>query len=264
MRTRFYLGTPSWGARSWLGKVYPEGTRPTDFLSHYGRVFTTIELNTTHYRIPGHAQVRAWLDQVPPSFLFCPKFPQNISHRAYGLADKTQLRLWQEALESFGEQLGASWIQLPPHFDYGQRALLHRFLEAWPSELPLAVELRHSTWFSEGRVLPALVEYLRKKNIGLVITDVAGRRDVLHSSLSAPFTLVRFVGNELHPSDFSRAQTWAERLARWQGLKRVFFFAHQPDDILCPEMCQHLVELFNHRLEAGWRSPLMEKPLRLL
>lgn len=91
-----------------------------------------------------------------------------------------------------------------------------------------------------------------------MITDVAGRRNVLHSSVSAPFVLLRFIGNELHPSDFSRAQDWCLRLKQWSelGLQKVFFFAHEPDDLTCPELTSHLVGLFNQQLNVGWKNPL--------
>lgn len=257
-QTQWYLGTPSWGSRTWLGKIYPRQANTSQFLHHYSRAFNTIELNTTHYRIPDEELIKSWREEVPNGFLFCPKFPQLISHRPNGLQDKTTIKTWQNSLEQFGENLGVSWIQLPPYFDYSQRAILHRFLEQWPSELPLALELRHSSWFEKGAILPALVAYLQKRGIGLVITEVAGRQDVLHTSISAPFVLLRFIGNELHPSDFARAENWCERLNAWTrlGLQRVFLFAHQPDDIACPEFTEYLVELFNRRVNANWNDPL--------
>lgn len=264
--TRYYLGTPTWGSRTWLGKIYPREAKSSEFLYHYARSFNCIELNTTHYRIPDEALVKSWCAEVTPEFRFCPKFPQLISHRPNGLKDAVAFRDWHKALECFGENLGVSWIQFPPHFDYSCRAQLHQFLENWPSAFPLALEFRHSSWFEEGRLLPALVGYLQKKDIGLVITDVAGRRDVLHTSISAPFTLVRFIGNELHPSDFSRAEEWCERLKGWSeaGLPQVYFFAHEPDDITCPELTDYLVELFNRRLNAGWSAPLRGTESRLI
>lgn len=259
-KSQWYLGTPSWGSKTWLGKIYPRDAKASEFLHYYSRAFNTIELNTTHYRIPGDDQVKAWCREVTPEFLFCPKFPQDISHRPNGLQDAALLKQWQKAISEFGEHLGVSWIQLPPYFDYSQRAVLHRFLEQWPQELPLAIEFRHSSWFEIGALLPALVSYLQKRGVGLVITDVAGRRDVLHSSVSAPFVLVRFIGNELHPSDFLRAENWCERLLGWSqlGLERVFFFAHQPDDITCPELTDYLVELFNRRAQVQWAHPLTQ------
>lgn len=107
----------------------------------------------------------------------------------------------------------AGFIQLPPYFDYSKKATLFHFLEQWPSEFELAIEFRHSTWFEDARILPALEKYLRHKKISVVITDVAGRRDLLHTSLTANFVMLRFIGNNLHPTDFSRALAWSEKFS---------------------------------------------------
>ena len=78
--TRFYVGATGWSMREWVGTTYPKGARPVDFLKHYGEQFNTIELNSTHYRIPDAATVERWRDAVPDDFRFCPKIPQSISH----------------------------------------------------------------------------------------------------------------------------------------------------------------------------------------
>lgn len=252
---RFFVGTPAWGHKEWLGKIYPPKTKAADFLRFYSQNFNTIELNTTHYRIPTAEQVAKWEAQVPPGFLFCPKLLQTISHSGQGLADKALLRQWFDFLQAIEKHRGPCFAQFPPHFDYTRKAVLFHFLQEWPSEFELALEFRHPSWFHEGQILPALSDYLRKRNIGLVITDVAGRRDVLHTTISASFVMLRFIGNDLHPSDSTRAQAWARRLAVWSqaGLESMFYFVHEPDDIKAPEMATMVIEDLN--TECGARLP---------
>lgn len=204
--TRYYIGTPAWAHKEWLGKIYPVKTKPADFLSAYARSFNSIELNTTHYRIPTESQVQKWVAQVQESsgFLFCPKVYQGISHAPQGLADKLLFKQWWSFLEGLRDGRGPCFLQLPPHFDYSHKALLFFFLENWPTEFELSLEFRHSSWF-EGRYLrPRLEHYLQHKKIGVVITDVAGRRDLAHASVTSPEVILRFIGNDLHPSDFTR------------------------------------------------------------
>lgn len=131
-------------------------------------------------------------------------------------------------------------------FSYRNKALLYQFLESWPLEFSLSLELRHASWFQHGVVLPALADYLAKKNIGLVITDVAGRRDVLHSSLSSYWTMIRLIGNDLDPSDAYRLDLWASRIKLWQqqGLSETFLFLHQPDDLLSIEFAKLAEAIF--------------------
>lgn len=245
--TQYFIGTPAWGPKEWIGKIYPEKTKPVDFLTYYARNFNTIELNTSHYRIPSAEQVEKWAQQVTPRFLFCPKLFQGISHSEQGMLDKKLLQEWFTFLKNLNAHRGPCFAQFPPHFDYSKKAQLFYFLQQWPDEYELALEFRHPSWFQDGKILPALTKYLQGRNIGLVITDVAGRRDVLHTSVSAPFTLLRLIGNNLHPSDRTRAKEWSERFNQWsqQGLQKVFFFVHEPDDINAPEMAQSVIQYLN-------------------
>lgn len=239
---KVWMGTPAWGHKEWVGRIYPPKTKATDFLFHYSRYFNTIELNTSHYRIPTPEQVEKWKSQVPDDFVFCPKILQGISHDHKGLIDPVLHKNWYQFLESLQSHLGPCFLQLPPYFDYGQKGLLFEFLKLWPDDFRLALEFRHPSWFQDSQILPALNQYLQTRKIGLVITDVAGRRDVLHSSVSASFTMIRFIGNDLHETDFVRARQWNEHLESMKkaGLQETFFFVHQPDDILAPEMSDYL------------------------
>jgi uncharacterized protein YecE (DUF72 family) len=94
-----------------------------------------------------------------------------------------------------------------------------------------------------------------------VMTDVAGRRDVLHMSLTSSAAMIRFTGNELHPSDFARLDAWAERLAGWfeAGLSELYFFMHQPEESTAPAIANYFIRKLNalcgFELEE-WRAPV--------
>ncbi|RMF02637.1 MAG: DUF72 domain-containing protein, partial [Bacteroidetes bacterium] len=213
--------------------------------------------NTTHYRIPTPEQVAKWCAAVPDDFRFCPKVPQRISHeRNLGLGGD-QLPLFWEALRHFGEQLGCCFVQLPPYFGADHLPLLCKWLDIWPTDFPLAVELRHESWFTDQAVVARWAEVLRKSGVAAVITDVAGRRDVLHQVVTAPRTMIRFVGNGLHATDYERADDWLGKLTEWQerGLQQVYFFPHQPDNELAPEMALYLVNAWHAAKSVHIRGP---------
>jgi uncharacterized protein YecE (DUF72 family) len=239
------FGAPAWSHKEWVGRIYPPEAKPSEYLYYYSRYFSTIELNTSHYRIPTREQARKWCDQVLPDFVFCPKIYQYISHSPSGLRDRDLHRLWFSFLEDLGVNRGPCFLQLPPTFDYSLKADLFRFIENWPTtEFELSLEFRHPSWFASGHILPALTQYLQTRGVGLVITDVAGRRDVLHSSISADYSILRLVGNDLHPSDFKRVEQWIRRFESWQvqGLQKVFLFLHEPADIHVPEIANFVLE----------------------
>lgn len=256
----YFIGAPAWGHKEWVGKIYPLGANSANYLFHYSRNFNAIEFNSTHYRIPTPEQTEKWTALVPQRFLFCPKVFKEISHSRLGMLDAGLLGAWWSFLANLGEHCGPSFLQLPPGFDYSSKALLFRFLQGWPADFELALEFRHPSWFEDRKILPALVEYLQGRGMGLVITDVAGRRDVSHSSVSAPFTMVRFVCNDLHSSDYTRTGMWNERLRGWEseGLRRAYFFVHQPKDIRLPEMAKEVIRVFNEGRQPPVLAPLLE------
>ena len=179
----FYIGCTGWSMKEWVGTYYPAGTKPEGFLRAYGKQFNTIELNTTHYRIPSPEQIQNWKKDTPADFRFCPKIPQILSHsRDLGISNPLFLNFC-EVTAQMEEKLGACFLQLPPHFGLQQAGILERFVERWPKELPLNVEMRHESWF-EGPADEREKAFgmLAKAGIGTVLTDVAGRRagEALH------------------------------------------------------------------------------------
>ncbi len=255
--TQFFVGATGWSMKEWVGKIYPKGAKSKDFLLHYGKQFNTIELNTTHYRIPTTETIKKWKAGVPKDFRFCPKIPQSISHsRDLGL-NSGQIALFCEVIQGLGKQLGCCFMQLPPYFGFNRLDILKHFFEIFPSHIPLAVEIRHEEWFSNPQYFTSFFQILDDFRISSVITDVAGRRDVLHQRLTTPTAMIRFVGNDLHPTDFSRIDDWVNRLYDWSqaGLEKVYFFTHEPDNILAPELARYLVKKLKEKGFENVRGP---------
>ena len=250
------VGMPVWAQKRWVGTLYPKGTPAREFVGAYGKQFGTIELNSTHYGIPDPANVDRWREAVPAEFRFCPKVLQEISHR---LGEAEALRLlpgFCAAVSRLRPRLGVTFLQLPPSFSSRELPALRRFLEAVPSGFPLAVEFRHESWFTDGRLIEPAFDLLASSSVATVITDVSGRRDVSHSTLTAPRVLIRFVGNLGHRSDAVRAAAWAERVSGWfaQGLEDLYFFVHQPEDLGAPELANEFIRALNARGQATARE----------
>lgn len=241
------VGCPIWAQREWVGRVYPLGAKPADFLHHYSRQFSTIELNVTHYRIPTPETVGEWRAQTPEGFRFCPKWPQEISHDHQLQNCEALTAMFCDSLSRLGDRLGSSFLQLAPEFSPRQLPVLTRFLASVPSGFPLCVEFRHPDWFKDHALIPAALDVLEAAQAGTVITEVAGRRDVAHLSLTAPRLVIRFVGNSLHPTDYARIDAWVPRLKLWleSGLREFDFCAHQPDNVLAPDLSRYFVTQMN-------------------
>ncbi len=260
-----YIGATGWGMKEWVGTVYPKGAKPKDYLFHYAQQFNTIELNSTHYGIPNELTIQKWYDQSTDDFRFCPKVLQRISH-SRGLSPDGPINLTKqfcEAMKGFREKLGPCFIQLPPYFGYDQLPILNIFLEKWAEfDIPVAVEVRHETWFEAAENFDPLALALRNKGMSTVITDVAGRRDVCHMHLTSDEVVIRFVGNGLHSTDYARIDAWVDRLSNWfeAGIRNAYFFTHEPDNILAPELAVYLYEKAKEISGVITRGPDLSTP----
>lgn len=225
----FHIGTTGWAEKEWVGSIYPKGTKPADYLSHYSKFFDSIELNTTHYQIPDPLKIERWYDKSAPDFKFCPKLTRAISHHK-GLGSGTEnVLLFCQSISGLKEKLGPCFLQLPPYFSPDNLDILETFFKAWPKEIALHVEFRHDDWFLKP-AMDKLSELLMNHQKGIVMTDVAGRRDVLTIGATKDVIFIRFVGNLGHPSDRERLKQWVIALSEWvdAGIQEIYFFLHQP------------------------------------
>ncbi len=249
-KLEMFSGCPVWANKTWAGTWYPNNIKEKDFLKYYSRQFNTIELNTTHYRIPDDATLARWFEDAQEGFRFCPKILQEISH--HKIMDGTFHKFTEffcHQILKLKEKLGISFLQLPPYFEPKHTELLIRFLDFFPDDIPLAIEFRNEKWF-QNESYDSITAYMEENNIHHNLTDVAGRRDVLHMRLTSPVLFLRFVGNSLDTTDFQRVDDWITRLVEWknQGLERIYFFAHEPDNQLSPELSNYFIKQANQYL----------------
>lgn len=255
-----FIGATGWGMKEWVGKIYPNGTKAKDYLSHYTRHFNTIELNSTHYGMPNDSTLEKWYEQSSADFKFCPKVLQRISHsRDLSPAGPVNaIRQFCHSIDLLKEKLGPCFIQLPPYFGRDRLPVLKAFLERWDTTAyPLSVEVRHESWFEQPEAILPLIHLLEERQVSTVITDVAGRRDVCHMQLTTDTAVIRFVGNGLVPSDYSRIDEWVNRLDDWfkNGLKNAYFFTHEPDNLLSPELADYLAKKIKAQTTILTRGP---------
>ncbi len=239
-----FAGCPVWGDPKFVGSIYPKGTKAKDFLKIYSTKFNAIELNATGYGVPTREAVEAWTNTVVEGFVFCPKVSKQISHSTPLAKDKAALQLFCENVHAFGDHLGTAFLQLPPYFSPARIDQLLGFIERWDPTLPLHIELRHPDWFTGDTPLNDLFSFMHEHNVGTVITDVTGRRDVLHQCLTTRSAFIRFDAHDLHPTDFERLDEWAMLIKSWidHGLEKLFFFVHTPEKYLTPQLSNHFLK----------------------
>jgi uncharacterized protein YecE (DUF72 family) len=262
-KPNIYIGPPIWANKDWIGKIYPFNAKDKDFLNYYTRQFNTIELNVTHYQIPTHETIQRWKAAAADGFKFCPKFPQIISHDRQLIGCEALTTEFCNNILDLGEYLGTTFLQLAPTFDPRRLRFLENYLKTLPENFPIAVEFRHPDWFNNEKTWTKTCEMLAEMKVGTVMSDVAGRRDVLHMTLTNSTFTLRFVGNELHPTDYTRIDTWCSRLVTWleMGLESAYIFVHCGENKFAPELTKYWIDqlndLGNFNIQAPKISPQM-------
>ncbi len=261
-KTKFYIGCAKWGHNDWAGRLYPKKAKPKDFLQHYAQIFNCIEFNTVYYRMPFPSDVWQWKAKVPEGFLFCPKFTDVITHKKRLKNVEWETGKYLEAITEFKDNLGPIFLMPHPQMSPKQLDTLFSFIEAFPKDLSMFVELRSPLWYKDG-YHKELYDFLVQQQRGTIITDATGRRDCVHMHLSTNECFIRFVGNSLHPTDYTRIDEWVQRIKQWteQGLKTCYFFMHQHEELHSPELIKYLIEELNKHIDTGLKPPvILNKP----
>ncbi len=245
---KFYLGCAVWSYKGWIGNLYPQHSRSPDFLRLYSRYFNTVEGNTTFYAIPQPLTISRWAAQTPPGFKFCPKFPQEVTHRGLLKSSLPKAIEFLQIMAGLGDRLGTIFAQLPPSYSPEYLEDLQDFLVTCNSNAPcaLALEVRHLDWFREPHC-SKLNELLSRLKIGKVLLDTrpiyncvgdpqanSRRRKPqlpLKPLLTSDFTIVRFISHPQQPENESLIREWVEDLLPlWLSEdKTIYFFVHCPN-----------------------------------
>ncbi|MEM7110446.1 MAG: DUF72 domain-containing protein [Bacteroidota bacterium] len=251
-----YVGCAKWNKQDLKG-FYPRGTK--DELGYYSKEFNSIELNATFYNLYSEDQILKWKEKTPGTFKFFPKLPRYVSH-VKRLAEGYQgyLNDYLLGIQAFGDQLGMLFLQL--HDNFGPKDenfnRLKAFVQQFPQDLPLSVELRHTDWFGLSDISAALYDLFEKHNITNTLVDSAGRRDIMHMRLTTPTAFVRYVGAN-HESDYSRLDDWIVRIKQWkaQGLKNLYFFIHQNLEKESPLLASYFIQKLNDEIGTNIKVP---------
>jgi uncharacterized protein YecE (DUF72 family) len=254
---KIFVGCAKWGRKDWIGKIYPKGTKEIDFLNHYARHFNCIELNATFYRMPTRAQTATWKSKVTPGFKFCPKFVNTITHIRRLKNTTADVDRFMDAMSGFEDALGPVFLMPHPSFGPKNIEVLRNFIQELPKDISLFTELRQEDWYSDQNANREVFSMLEENHSGSIITDTSGRRDMVHMHLTTPEVFIRFVGNGLHPSDYTRIDAWVQRIKKWknEGIHTVYFFMHQHEELHSPELSRYLIQELNKHCGTSIPEP---------
>ncbi len=239
------IGISGWTYAPWRGRFYPAGLPHREELSHAAGLFSSIEVNGTHYSLQTPESFRRWKAATPPEFVFSVKGPRYITHlrrlRDVGIPLANFFASGVLALE---EKLGPVLWQFPPCFTFDEE-LLAAFFAQLPRDTWAAAalarrhdgHLRARAWLRPGRrrrirygvgirhesfLGPKFFELLRRHRMAFVFADSAGKWPYVED-VTSDFLYLRLHGAEkLYESGYTDAalDEWARRLRSWVSRKR--------------------------------------------
>ena len=232
--TPIRIGTCSWADEALSKHWYPEGLPARERLGYYAERFSTVEVDSTYYRVPTESMVQGWADRTPEGFVMHVK--------AFGLMTRHPVKLEQvpaelrdgmpvddrgrvdrpsreargavfqeflralEPLRAAGK-LGGILFQMPPYVVWKQSSL--DYLEWADEQLGgdlMLVEPRHRSWYAED-VRAELLRWLEEHGMAWVVVDApkvdAGNVPATLPAVTSGVAYVRFHGRN--------AATWNAR-----------------------------------------------------
>jgi uncharacterized protein YecE (DUF72 family) len=169
---------------------YPEEFRDKSRLEYYAHLFTSIEVNSSFYKVPQAKTVQKWAGMVPDNFRFTYKLWRDITH-AKGMTFKNEdVARFMSAIDPADDKKGCMLIQFPPSVTLEQFGRVEHLLgllgegHGWD----VALEFRHNSWYA-GETYELADEY----HCSIVLHDIPKSRNITINK-KAPFLYLRFHG----------------------------------------------------------------------
>jgi len=262
------LGCSGWSYEDWKnGRFYRPGISSKEMLSFYAKIFDTVEINSTFYRLPSTPKItESWIKRTPENFIFAVKFPKQFTH-----AKKTRLKVSEDDLEPFlkiviepleqGKKLGPILIQFPYSFkeDY---QLLENFFTNLPERYSYTIEFRHPSWLEDQR---KTMDLLSKYGIAYCIVSEKILPPVVE--ITSDFAYIRWHGlNEpreqkylIYNYSYSEDQLreWVPIIKNLANEVRVFGYFNNHPNGQAPANCNQIKRMLGMKVKdpkAGQQS----------
>jgi len=209
-KQKLYVGCISWTYPDWNGPFYPSGTKSSELLSQYSKIFDIVEVDSSFYRTPSSNTVKQWNERTLSNFKFTVKMPKRISHEAKLQNIEKELEFFENTILGLGEKLACIFIQLPPSSKFDSDfPKLESFLAKTNPALRYAIEFRNKSW-----LVDETYDLLARKK-ACIVWGVGEHVDI-PPNISTDFVYLRFMGdfNEFQKFDKIRKDK-TEILQKW-------------------------------------------------
>lgn len=250
MPRKYYVGTMGW-SKGWGEKYYPKKIKK-DRLKYFSREFSSIEINSTFYRLPQKEVFDKWKQDTPSNFVFSVKMNRYLTHVKRLILDKKSLAYLKYFIENsswLGNKFAVVLIQLPPSFSKNTERLKN-FLTECKKEIlkkklrvKTAIEFRHNSWFASE-----VFSLLKKYKVALVLVDYPedlSQKDVILTD----FVYARIYGDEkVHRRKYleKKLKNWAEKFRHYpERIKKIYIYFSEDFSAYAVEDARFLIKELN-------------------
>jgi uncharacterized protein YecE (DUF72 family) len=223
---RIWIGCSGYVYKHWRGVFYPQDLPEKQWLSHYARHFSSVELNNTHYILPSEKTFENWRDNSPEGFLFAVKASRYLTHMKKLKDPQEPLGRLFERATLLGPKLGPVLYQLPPRWHFNAERL-ETFLQALPGGYQHAIEVREPDWLN-----PDFFSMLEHHGVAFCIASLPQYDAPLRAT--APFVYIRFHGSrEMYNYNYTPEELrhWRDAILRFasEGRSVYAYFNNDPN-----------------------------------
>ena len=196
---------------------------PGDRLQNYAKAFRTVEVNSTHYRIPPLSIIESWRRRVPESFEFTVRCNRELMNRLLRDTTDSSLEVF-DRMKQICSILRASilHVQIPSTYRLDKNGIekIDKFLStASVSDLRLAWEIRVPSGEGRRNLLKVLEAHDVVHAVDLSKEDLAYQSDIIYSRLFGKgfHNIYQFTNAELEEID---------RKVKGSGAKKAYLNFH--------------------------------------
>ncbi|MFS0780304.1 DUF72 domain-containing protein [Bacillus sp. 1P06AnD] len=148
-----YIGVTGWGDHE---SLYGSKLASRDRLKVYAEHFPIVEVDAAFYAIQPKRNSEKWIRETPNGFLFVVKAYQGMTGHTRGpIPFKSKEEMFSAFRESLipyleNNRLAMVLFQFPPWFSCTKENVVYlRWCKAQMGDIPVALEFRNQTWYSD-------------------------------------------------------------------------------------------------------------------
>lgn len=189
-------------------------------LEDYAAHFPLVEVDTSFYAIPSPKTTTQWVRQTPAGFVFVVKAFQAMTlHKEwqdYFDSEQAMYRAFMDMIAPISEEgkLKAVLFQFPPYFNCTKENISYlRYIAKQMEGLPVAIEFRNKSWYSETNREKTLALLTELKFIHTVVDEPQvgnGTVPIVLQATHPELTLVRLHGRNQFGWLKGNSENWRE------------------------------------------------------